>query len=357
MKRGRVHLGASTRGTRGGRRARTGLTLTELVVGGLIGAIIAAAVATSLYNLFGARRAADERRSAYVAARVAVDRVARDLATVVRDEDLTFTCVRITKGGDETHPADEILLLCSSTEPVRGLEGVPEGDRFEVQYRLAGDGRLLRRRDSAFDEYLDGGGVVSTVADHISSITFEAADSESWYPDWDSDRDGMPHGVRVTVKATLASGGEVTARRLVAVDRVPIPLDLTAAEEEEGAQPDATSQQTPAATGGTGGDTGGGGGGGGGGGRPRPGRPPGGGPGGGGGNGGGGNEGGPGGGDGPGAGNPGGPGQGGTPTRPGGRPNGGRPSGGRPTGGGTRGGGGSSGGGSGGGGSGAGGGR
>jgi len=338
MKHARVQPVALRRCTRPGRRARTGLSLIELVVGGLVGAIIAAAVATSLFNLFGARRAADERRNAYVAARVAVDRVARDLATVVRDEDLQFSTVRVIDSGTPELPSDELLLLCSSTEPVRGIDGVPEGDRFEVQYRLLGDGRLLRRRDPAFDEYLDGGGVVSTVAEHIRSISIEAADAESWYPDWDSDRDGLPHGVRVTVAAKLDDGGEVIARRLVAIDRVPIPIDETAATDEEdaSAQPNANTPQTPGSTGdagsGGGGNSGGGGGGGGGGGRPRPGRPGGGGGGAGGGGEGGGTPG------GPGAGNPGGPG-GGVPgggARPGGGTRGGGTGG--PTGGGTRGG-------------------
>lgn len=337
MERAHVQPVASRRCTRPGRRARTGLSLIELVVAGLIGAVIAAAVATSLYNLFGARRAADERRNAYVAARVAVDRVARDLATVVRDEDLTFSTVRVINGGNDVIAADELLLLCSSTEPVRGIEGVPEGDRFEVQYRLAGDGRLLRRRDPAFDEYIDGGGVVSTVAERIHSISIEAADAEAWYPDWDSDRDGLPHGVRVTVTALLADGGEVVSRRLVAIDRVPIPVDLLAGEEEEDANTQGGSggstQPTPSATGG-GGTTGGGGGAGGGGGRPRPNGP-------GGGGGGGGNPGGPG---GPGAGSPGG--GGGAPGGPGGGAGGGggRPGGGAGGGGGQGGGGGTGGG-------------
>lgn len=335
MKHARIQPVANRRCTRPGRRARTGLSLIELVVGGLVGAVIAAAVATSLYNLFGARRAADERRNAYVAARVAVDRVARDLATIVRDEDLTFSTVRVIDSGEADLPTDELLLLCSSTEPVRGIDGVPEGDRFEVQYRLSSDGRLLRRRDPAFDQYIDGGGVVSTVAEHIRSISIEAADAESWYPDWDSDRDGLPHGVRVTVAATLADGGEVIARRLVAIDRVPIPIDETAATEEEdaAAQPGGTTP-TPDATGDTGGTTGGGGGAGGGGGRPRPGRPGGGG------------------GDGGGGGNPGGPGGGNPGGGAGGGPGGGAGGGGTPNGGGrpTRGGGGSTGGGTGGGG-------
>lgn len=318
MEHARIQPVALRRCTRPGRRARTGLSLIELVVGGIVGAVIAAAVATSLYNLFGARRAADERRNAYVAARVAVDRVARDLATVVRDEDLQFSLVRITNGGDDVRPIDEILMLCSSTEPVRGLDGVAEGDRFEVQYRLAGDGRLLRRRDPGFDEYVDGGGVVSTVAEQIRSISIEAADAEGWYQDWDSDRDGMPHGVRVTVSATLANGGEVIARRLVAIDRVPTPIEESSTADQDSGTGGSTTQ-TPS---GSGANAGGGGSGGGGG---RPGRP--------GGGGGGGNPGGPGGG--PGAGNPGGPG-GGTPggVGPGG---GSRPSGGTPDGG-TRGG-------------------
>ena len=283
------------------RRARTGLTLIELVVGGLIGAIVAAAVATSLYNLFGARRAADDRRNAFVAARVAVDRVARDVATSARDEDLTFSTVRVVDSVGAESPHDELLLLCTSTEPVRGIEGVPEGDLYEVQYRLGEDGRLLRRRDPALDDYIDGGGVVSTVAENIRWISIEAADAEQWYPDWDSDRDGMPHGVRITVAATLEDGGEVIARRTIAIDRVPIPIDLTATTEEgETEAANGAMDENPSATGTAGGtDDGGGSGGGGGRPRPRPGRP-------GGGGGGGGGE--PG---GPGAGGPGGPGAGG----------------------------------------------
>jgi len=250
---------------------RRGFTLIELIVGSIVAAIITAATATSLYNLFEARKSADDRRTAFVAARSATERIARDISTIARDHDLAFSTVRVTNIEANGVSYDELLLLCTSADPVRGLESAPEGDRFEVQYRLNGDGSLLRRRDPAFDPFIDAGGVVTTVADHIKSFKVEASDGKEWFTSWDSDRDGLPHGVRIVITATLREGGEVFARRTIAIDRVPIPIDENAAEETpEGQTPPSATSTTTNSTRTTGGGGGGGGSGGGGGARPTP---------------------------------------------------------------------------------------
>lgn len=227
---------APTRVSRRDARPRRAFTLIEVLVGGVIAAIIAAATASSLYGVFEARSAAAERREAFNAARSAVDRIARDIATTVRDADLRFALLRVTTVELNGKPYDELLLLQSSLEPVRGDESQPEGDRFEVQYRADADGTLQRRRDPAFDAYVDAGGVVRPVAHGLTSISIEAYDGSAWFEAWDSDRDGLPHAVRVTVavrigKASVTRGGreavpdEVVARRTIAIDRVPAPAE------------------------------------------------------------------------------------------------------------------------------------
>ena len=96
------------------------------------------------------------------------------------------------------------------------------------------------------DEAYDGGGVVFPVASGIESVSIEASDGRSWYGDWDSDRDGLPHAVRVRVVAAHRGGGGFggllgvddggravrgVAVRVAAIDRVPTPFVTLAPQE------------------------------------------------------------------------------------------------------------------------------
>jgi len=275
VRRGSLAYDAATLPLRTHRRA---FTLVELIVAALVGAMVAGAVAVSAGQLWRTNLAASQRQQASARAEAAASRISLDLLSTARDADLLGARVSILDGGTGPSARDELLILTKSMRPVRDDAGEAEGDLQEAQYRVVGTaggaGSLWGRRDPAMDEIVDGGGIAESLVEGIVSISITAYDGEAWFEEWDSDRDGMPHAVRISVEAAGDDGKtRATSRRLVAIDRVPIPV----AEEEEEPQPDsaAPTPNPAASTGGgsAGGGGGGGGAGGGAGGGPRP-RPP-----------------------------------------------------------------------------------
>ncbi|MCC6660271.1 MAG: prepilin-type N-terminal cleavage/methylation domain-containing protein [Phycisphaerales bacterium] len=214
-----------------------GFTLVELILAAMITALIAGATATALGQMSRARAASVAHQEAFSAAQAAADRIALDVLTAARDEDLAFCRVAVTDGGAPGAESDSILLLTRSLRRVRGLVESPEGADFEVQYRLL-DGTLWRRCDPALDDYPDAGGVAAPVAEGIASLSIEACDRENWVASWDSDSDGLPYGVRIIVTARDSEGrATAVVRKVVPLDRVPPPPET--ADEDESAPPPA----------------------------------------------------------------------------------------------------------------------
>lgn len=222
--------------------ARSGLTLVELVVGIVILSLVVSMVASSISSIGKARTIAVGRADAFAQARVAVDAVAAAVVQIARDQDLQQARFVLTSEANGAHAADELLMLIRSIDPVRGEYGEPEASDREVQFRIGdasgnptfgrgSESLLWRRIDPALDQYLDGGGIAVVIASGIESLSIEAFDGESWQQTWDSDRDGLPWGVRVNVTAHDARGKvRADGHRLIAIDRVATPWP---AEDEE----------------------------------------------------------------------------------------------------------------------------
>lgn len=278
-------------------RRRAAFTLVEVIAASVVITLVAGGTMLALGRSIKSRDAATARYEAFSRAAAAVETIARDLQNVAREADLVRTKVGVLPGGDPGAERDQLLLTIESSRPVRpaliasGQQA--EAPTCEVQYRLQnaplgddapGTLTLWRRADPLPDDYPDSGGIAAPLVSGIVSISFQASDGVEWLDDWDSDSDGYPHLVRVTV--TAASGNPartVTARRTIAIDRVPLPGSVAGAPAATttdpaggaGTQPGAGSgtQQpagtgnTPVAPGGGGGGRGPGGGGGGGGGR------------------------------------------------------------------------------------------
>ncbi len=235
-------------------RRRSGFTLVEVIVVSILIAGIAAAVTVSISQALRAAKVSESRRSAFARAEAAVARVARDLQNVIREGDLWYARVRIVDADAGGVPRDELLVFTGSLDVVRPNDDAPEGGSYEVQYRAADapaeadrrrrGGRLAavpelqlwRRVDPIPDDTPAGGGVVFPVVRGITSLSIEAFDGEAWAPEWDSDRDGYPHAVRVVATAVSADGERsAAARRVVAIDRAPPPYYVDhRAEDEDG---------------------------------------------------------------------------------------------------------------------------
>lgn len=222
-------------------RLRRGFTLVELLIASIITVFIAGATTTAVSQALRARTATQARLEARARADAAAARMGDDLRRAIRDTDLYFGRLAIIDGGDQS--PDELLFFMRSDRVVRPHSDQAEGDEYEVQYRLvieAGTvGTLWRRVDPVPDEYPDAGGVASPIVDGLTSLSIEATDGLLWYASWDSDSDGYPHAVRITLTAADDTGRyTAAARRTIALDRTPQPYDTLLeriAEEEEGA--------------------------------------------------------------------------------------------------------------------------
>jgi prepilin-type N-terminal cleavage/methylation domain-containing protein len=236
-------LRLSSRNARWSRRPRpTGFTLVELLVGVVVAGFVAGATATAVSQLARAKARSEARLVAHDRAHAAAARMAHDALSAIRDHDLRFAKVQVIDEGAGAL-GDQLLVFIRSIRPVRGLPGVPEGGDFEVQYRLepdpdaAGRAVLWRRSDVALDSNPYGGGVAVPLMSGVRTLRIEATDGQSWLPVWDSDFDGLPHGLRITVTASDDDGRfTATARRVVAIDRVPLPLDADADAAQGGAR-------------------------------------------------------------------------------------------------------------------------
>lgn len=270
MPRNRNNTGCAT--------VRPAFTLAELIVVAVISVFVAGAVATSMSQLLRTRAGSAARQSAFARADAVAADVASEVANIARSADLRHTRVRIVTAGVPGQMRGDLLLISRSMRALREerAEGA-EGGEYEVQFRIAPSSRggeaFWKRVDAAFDEFQDAGGIARVLAPGAVSLAFQAYDGEAWYNTWESDRDGMPHAIRVDVSA-VSHDGAVTAvsRRVVAIDRVPLmPVDMNPDGEDATTTPrqptseqQGDGQQQPATGGDRSGGAGGGGSGGGG---------------------------------------------------------------------------------------------
>ena len=221
--------------TRRARHRMRGIMLAELLIASFIAAILAGLTIVALRQVSSSRDRSKSREETVSRVYGVSQMIARDVADVVRDQELASSMVRIVHGslsGDFAQ--DELLLFTRSRHPVRsqierGSDDHAEGDTYEVQYRLViegGDeGTVWRRRDPIPDRVYDGGGVAVPIATDIASIRFEAFDGTNWVDEWDSDADGLPFAVRITCYGLIPnSTGRAFGQCVVALDRVPKPV-------------------------------------------------------------------------------------------------------------------------------------
>lgn len=218
-------------------RARTtrAFTIIELLVGLMVAALVLGGASFTLARMISARKASASRQIAFSRADAAASRIALDVGAAARSADLTFAKLAVVDSGNPVTPRDELLMLFTTHRPLRGIDGVPEGQLFESQYRVGaapdGSSALWRRTDTGFDIAVDGGGVATPEFRGVRTLSVQAYDGTAWFEAWDSDNDGMPHAVRITVTASDNEGlVTATARRVVSIDRVPVPPE---AEEED----------------------------------------------------------------------------------------------------------------------------
>jgi hypothetical protein len=217
--------------------ARRGLTLVELVVSGTL---VVGIVGSACLCLISGRQAGDEaeRRMGVVqAARVTLDRMARDLRVACR-LDREFALIGTTREQDGV-VLGNIDFATRNWRPRRP----GEADRCEVSWFAdrdpeTGDLALFRRRDPTPDEEPLAGGYREQIVTGLRAFRLEYYDGATWHDEWGSANEdaeaftnrtddigfeaGLPEAVRITL--ALAPPADPSAR---AVTRGAAPVSET----------------------------------------------------------------------------------------------------------------------------------
>lgn len=227
-----------------------------MLIAGLITSFVLGSLSLSLSQLTSAKSSTKSRLAAHIRANAALEHIRQDIASIIRSPDLFWT--RFLLNDDSatsslgTLDRDNLLLFITKLRPLHPIDFTGEGIEYETQYRIEDDGFgpvLWQRRDAAPDEFPRGGGTATPIVEGILAINFEVYDGQLWYEQWDSDRDGLPVAVRITVTASgHAPGTDAYAenipiaimRTVVAIDRVLLPSDIP----EDNALPDADEDAT-----------------------------------------------------------------------------------------------------------------
>mgnify|MGYP002628258868 FL=1 len=226
---------------------RRGFTLVELIIAGIIAVIVVGTLGTSLSQLARARASSKVRLNAHLRANTALEKIRRELQQVIRSDNLIDTRILLT--GDSVNSPigdlarNDVLIYSTKLSPVRNKTYEGDGIEHEVQLRVTDDesGSALWMRDDAVpDDNEGGGGKAAPMMDGIIGLYIEASDGTDWYDSWDSDINGLPVALRVTVSsAGDAQGADFFAdsrelmslRTIVPIDRVPPPYEEPPAED------------------------------------------------------------------------------------------------------------------------------
>ncbi|MHC4810279.1 MAG: prepilin-type N-terminal cleavage/methylation domain-containing protein, partial [Planctomycetota bacterium] len=219
------------------RRPRRGFTLLELMVAAMIGAMVLGSLSVGIGRIADARNRSKARLDAFMRADAALAALRREVATIIRSDDLFDTRLLLLDGGTDETPRDEVLLFTTRLKVSRADNRFEsDGQEWETAFRVEEDDlgpALWIRRDAVPDEFSQGGGIAEPTVEGILSIAVSCWDGFQWFDEWDSDRRGLPKAVRLEVTASGHRRDEdpydapiAALRTTVAIDRLAPPRDI-----------------------------------------------------------------------------------------------------------------------------------
>lgn len=227
--------------------ARRGFTLVEVVLAAVITAFVLGSLTVSLGSLSRAKDSSKTRLDAHLRADAALNMMRRDVASVVRHEDL-FWVKLVIRSSSVPSPLgdldrDEIMVFNTRLRLMQDIDFNGEGMQYETQYRIAeheGAPMLWQRRDPVPDQYPLAGGIATPMVEGLLALRIEAYDGYQWFRTWDSDDHGLPLAIRITLMASGHRNGEdlytaptAILRTVVPIDRVLPPADNFRPDEDE----------------------------------------------------------------------------------------------------------------------------
>ena len=215
-------------------RSHRGFTIVELLIAGVIAAMVFSVLAVSMTQVVQAKNISKERLDAYMRANVALKSLRRDMISTLRRDDLFYTRLVLEDFTKDTPQGelnqDEVLLFNHRLRASREIDYNGEGVEYETAYRIDEDewGPVLwQRRDAMPDQYPTAGGIASPIAEGVVGLGIEAWDGDQWQENWDSDYDGLPHALRITVTASGHLPGDPPFNAPLAHLRTIVPLERT----------------------------------------------------------------------------------------------------------------------------------
>jgi len=189
---------------------RGGFTLIEIIVASVIGLFVALVAAGALQAVSAGARVVDESIDRAGEVQFAVDVIKRDLENFYRDNsEGKFVC-RVEEG--EGFVTSVLNFYTVGRVPARA--GQPEGDIYEVEYYLAGEGEELsvfkRLRPNPDDQY-DSSGILIRLADGIDFFSVRCFDGVEWVYEWPEEQRMFPELVEVST-GIAATGSEAKGK-------------------------------------------------------------------------------------------------------------------------------------------------
>ncbi len=174
----------------------------EVLLALTIGSLIVVSAVSATRGMSRAQVSVRQRADRVAEARRAMDAIVGALRNVRRDPTFEAPIV-IGHRGVGVADSDRIDLQVIGNRPVRA-DGI-ESDQYEMAFFLEQRGKgmpaLMCRRDHAFDEYPEEGGIVSVLAEGIVGLNFEYYFAGEWHQDWASTQPQPPQAVRVMLAA------------------------------------------------------------------------------------------------------------------------------------------------------------
>lgn len=245
------------------RGPRRGFTLLELMVAAMIGAMVLGSLSVGIGRIADARNRSKARLDAFMRADAALAALRREVATIIRSDDLFDTRLLLLDGGTDETPRDEVLLFTTRLKVSRADNRFEsDGQEWETAFRVEEDDlgpALWIRRDAVPDEFSQGGGIAEPTVEGVLSIAVSCWDGFQWFDEWDSDRRGLPKAVRLEVTASGHRRNEdpydapiAALRTTVAIDRLAPPRDIYEQIEIELDEQEAAEQAAAGGVGGSG---------------------------------------------------------------------------------------------------------